>query len=146
LVHLGWGHLWLNLAALLLVRILLEDRLSQAEWASTALAAAFAIDLGLYIWDERVIWYVGLSGVLHGLVAYGTLKLLRERSAVGALLAVGLLVKLTWEQTSGPIPFSESSSGGPVVVAAHLYGTAGGILAFAAHAFAHRRRPRNPAL
>ena len=37
--------------------------------------------------------------------------------------------KLAWEQFAGPLPGSESGSGGPVIVDAHLYGAVGGLLA-----------------
>ena len=40
-----------------------------------------------------------------------------------------LVVKLIYEQLVGPIPGSEGSSGGDVVVAAHLYGAIAGALA-----------------
>ena len=49
--------------------------------------------------------------------------------------------KLIFEQVVGPVPFTAESVGGPVVVAAHLYGTIGGLLAEAA-AQAARRRSR----
>jgi len=162
LVHLGWGHLLLNLAGLLLTRLLLDDALRTVDWFAASLAAALAIDAGLYFIAVGIDWYVGLSGVLHGLLAAGAVALLRpdrelvpERgdaaaagiapprdATLGALLAAGLVAKLLWEQAVGPLPTSESASGGPVVVAAHLYGAAGG----AAYALARRAvRRRSPA-
>ncbi len=139
LVHLGWGHLWLNLAALVLIQLLFEDVLGPLEWVGTAIVSAFAIDAGLYFFDPEVQWYVGLSGVLHGLVACGAWELLRRRSSIGALLAIGLSAKLIWEQWWGPVPLTASSVGGPVIVAAHLYGTVGGTLVALSFALARRR-------
>jgi hypothetical protein len=89
--------------------------------------------------DPSVLWYVGLSGVLHGLVAAGALALVVRRQALGAVLGVCLGAKLVFEQIVGPVPFTAESVGGPVVVAAHLYGSAGGILAEAAVQIARRR-------
>lgn len=126
LVHLGMGHLALNVAALIMIRLLVDDALSAVDWLGSALAAALAIDAGLYFFAEQIVWYVGLSGVLHGLLAAGGLAMLRPYPALGGLLLAGLVAKLLWEQTAGPLPFSETTSGGPVVVAAHLYGAAGG--------------------
>jgi rhomboid family GlyGly-CTERM serine protease len=126
LVHLSWAHLAMNLAALGLIELLFEDVLGTLEWGCAVIVSAVAIDTGLYLFDPEVRWYVGLSGVLHGLVACGTWELLRRRSGVGALLAIGLSAKLMWEQWWGPVPLTASSVGGPVVVAAHLYGAAGG--------------------
>jgi hypothetical protein len=47
--------------------------------------------------------------------------------------------KLIFEQVVGPVPFTAETVGGPVVVAAHLYGVVGGLLAEAAAQIARRR-------
>ena len=86
-----------------------------------------------------MLWYVGLSGVLHGFVAAGALALLLRRETLGAVLGVGLAAKLIFEQIVGPVPFTAASVGGPVVVAAHLYGAIGALLAEAAAQLARRR-------
>ncbi len=142
LVHLGWGHLWPNLAALLVIGVLFEGTLRSADWLLTALVAGGAIDAGLFFLDPEVRWYVGLSGVLHGFVAAGAFELLLRRQALGAILGAGLCAKLAFEQTVGPVPFTAGAVGGPVIVAAHLYGAAGGLLAAAAASFVRRRFSR----
>jgi rhomboid family GlyGly-CTERM serine protease len=142
LVHLGWGHLWPNLVALGLIGSLFEEVLPPLEWLGAAALAALAIDAGLYFLDPQVDWYVGLSGVLHGLVACGALLLLGRGNWIGFVLAIGVATKLVWEQYMGPIPFTEASAGGPVIVAAHLYGSAGGTAAAACIAILRRRDSR----
>ena len=139
LVHLGFGHLWPNLAALAIIGLLFDDVFRNADWWRLGAASAAAIDLGLYVLDPAVSWYVGLSGVLHGFVAAGALALMLRRQALGAVLAIGLTSKLLFEQIVGPVPFTAESVGGPVVVAAHLYGSVGGLLAEAAAQVARRR-------
>lgn len=128
LVHLGFGHLWPNLLALVVIGSLFEDVLRPLEWLVVAVVCALAIDAGLYGLDPGVQWYVGLSGVLHGFVACGALLLLRKRQAIGWMLAIGLGAKLAWEHWAGPVPFTAASVGGPVIVAAHLYGATAGAL------------------
>jgi rhomboid family GlyGly-CTERM serine protease len=129
LVHLGFGHLWPNLAALVVIGALFDDVFGNADWWRVTLTSAAAIDLGLYLFDPDVRWYVGLSGVLHGFVAAGALELLQRRQALGAVLALSLAAKLAFEQIVGPVPFTAAAVGGPVVIAAHLYGAAGGAFA-----------------
>jgi len=142
LVHLGFGHLWPNLAALVVIGALFEGVFRNGDWWRASIASAAAIDLGLYVLDPSVDWYVGLSGVLHGFVAAGALALLLRQDMLGAALAVGLGGKLLFEQIVGPVPFTAASVGGPVVVAAHLYGAAGGLLAETAAYIVRRRRTR----
>ncbi len=139
LVHLGFGHLWPNLVALAIIGLLFEGVFRNADWLRVGAASAAAIDLGLYALEPTVLWYVGLSGVLHGFVAAGALALLLRRETLGAVLGVGLAAKLIFEQLVGPVPFTAASVGGPVVVAAHLYGAIGALLAEAAAQLARRR-------
>lgn len=140
LVHLGPGHLVLNLVALGLIGVLFDEVLTAADWLAATVAGALAIDLGLYAWNNDVGWYVGLSGVLHGYVVAGALLLAARQSRLGLALLAGVAAKIAWEQYAGPIPFTQASAGGPVVVAAHLYGAFGGAAA-AAIRLALRRMP-----
>jgi rhomboid family GlyGly-CTERM serine protease len=142
LVHLGFGHLWPNLAALAVIGVLFNDVFRAADWWRTSLVSAAAIDAGLYFLEPEVGWYVGLSGVLHGFVAAGALALCVRREAIGVVLAIGLCAKLTFEQIAGPVPFTAASVGGPVVVGAHLYGATAGFLAEAVTHIVRRRRSR----
>lgn len=142
LVHLGFGHLWPNLAALAIIGVLFDDVFRAGDWWRAAAASAAAIDFGLYVLEPDVLWYVGLSGVLHGFVAAGALAFLVRRQAIGGVLAAGLAAKILFEQLVGPVPFTAASVGGPVVVAAHLYGAVGGFLAEAAAEVVRRRARR----
>jgi rhomboid family GlyGly-CTERM serine protease len=138
LVHLSVGHLWPNVAALAILGLLLDGVFRNADWWRVAAASAAAIDLGLYFYEPDVAWYVGLSGVLHGVVAAGAIALFARHRTLGGVLALGLIVKLAFEQVYGAVPFTAESVGGPVVVAAHLYGALGGGLAEAGARIARR--------
>jgi len=140
LVHLGAGHVALNLAALGILVLLFDGVLDGTAWAASAGASALAIDAGLYWLAPDVDWYVGLSGVLHGIVAAGSIGLIAARAPSGYALLLLVTAKLAWEQWAGPLPHSELMSGGPVVVAAHLYGAAGGAVAFVLLAMVRRHR------
>jgi len=140
LVHLGWAHLWPNLLALLLIGGLLEEFLNPVEWMVASLVTAFSISAGLYLFHPDTEWYVGLSGVLHGLVACGVVMMIRARAlGLGIGLGLGLALKLLWEVVYGPVPLTAASVGGAVVVPAHLYGAISGALAGVAFAAARRR-------
>jgi uncharacterized membrane protein len=104
---------------------------------------AVAISVGLYLLDPDTQWYMGLSGVLHGLVACGAAKMLTTRTfGLGGALAAGLGLKLAWEQVYGPVPLTAASVGGAVVVAAHLYGAVAGAVAGLVFGIVSRRASR----
>lgn len=128
LVHLGWSHLWLNLGGLALVWALVGERFSERSWLVVLLIDALVTGLGLLILNPDLRWYVGLSGVLHGLLVAGIVADLRLGLRGAWLLLALLALKLGWEQLAGPLPGSAASAGGRVIVDAHLYGALGGLL------------------
>jgi rhomboid family GlyGly-CTERM serine protease len=140
LVHLGPGHALLNVAGLALVVLLFGRPLSARAWAFVLLASAVAIDAGFWWLQPRLEWYVGLSGVLHGLFAAGALAEWRAGGEQAPWLLLALCAKLAFEQGVGPLPLTAASAGGPVVVAAHLYGALGGALAYVVMRARRRRR------
>jgi hypothetical protein len=66
-----------------------------------------------------VIWYVGASGVLHSVMAAGTVKHFVERAWDRWILLLGVAGKLAYEQLAG-------AAQPLVVVDAHLYGALAG--------------------
>jgi rhomboid family GlyGly-CTERM serine protease len=126
-VHLDFRHTVLNGAGLALLWALFARDYRGRQWLLVLLAAACAIDAGLWFWDTRVMWYVGASGVLHGAMAAGCLAALRRGEREGFILAAFVLAKLIYEQAGGVLPFAGSAL--PVVVNAHLYGALGGLAA-----------------
>jgi membrane associated rhomboid family serine protease len=72
---------------------------------------------------------VGLSGVLHGLLLAGAVQGFKTLPSESAIIVAIVIGKLAWEQFAGPLPGSESVSGGNVVVNAHLFGGIGGLIA-----------------
>jgi rhomboid family GlyGly-CTERM serine protease len=125
-VHLGLRHALVNVLGFALMWALFARDYSARQWLLIVLAAVAAIDAGLWLWDSTIRWYVGSSGVLHGILAAGTVAHLKRREPLGLLLAALLAGKLLYEQRLGPLPFSGSAA---VVVDAHLFGVLGGAAA-----------------
>jgi len=122
-VHLDVRHALLNSVGLALMWALFARDYSPRQWLLIVLGAVAAIDAGLWLGDSTVLWYVGSSGVLHGVMAAGVLAHLRRGERDAWVLAALLIVKLLYEHWVGALPFSGSD---PVVVSAHLYGVLGG--------------------
>lgn len=126
--HLGFSHLMLNIAGLALISALFSAGMSPRQWTACFLISAAAVSTGLYFFQPQLHWYVGLSGVLHGLFVSGAIDSWRRGLRLEGVLLLALVGKLIWEQLSGPLPGSEAAAGGPVVVDAHMYGAIGGLL------------------
>lgn len=125
-VHLGWQHLALNLAGLWLGTWLFGPDRSPRQWLAATLVTAFTTGAGLWLFSPTVVWCVGLSGVLHGLmvVGFGGWALAGDRVALGLLALV--LGKMAWEQSGGDMPWAGTLAGGRVITDAHLWGAIGG--------------------
>jgi rhomboid family GlyGly-CTERM serine protease len=129
LVHGGTQHLLLNGAGLGLIAALFPQDYSWRAWLLIALFSLLAIDVAFVFYEPQLLWYVGLSGVLHGALAAGALAWWRHESKpLAAVLSAVFVAKLAWEQWHGALPLSGDL---PVVVDAHLYGALGGTLAAA---------------
>lgn len=131
LVHLGWKHLAMNLAGLGLIWLLFHRVYTTAQWLLVTCLSMLGVSLGLLAVLPAVQWYVGLSGVLHGLFVAGALASLAAGYRAELLLLALLTLKLTWEQLHGPLPGSEDFAGGHVLVESHLFGAIAGLLAAA---------------
>lgn len=121
-VHLNGRHLLANLIGLALVTELLGAASRPAEALFILLVSALAISAGLSVFSPGIVWYAGLSGLVHGL--WAGLALLGWRHGQRALpcwALAALLIKLAWPSgLTGDLP---------VVPQAHAYGAVGGLAA-----------------
>ena len=124
LVHLDLEHAALNSLGLVLMWALFARDYRPRQWILITLTAMAAIDAGLWLRDSTMAWYVGSSGALHGVMVAGTLAHVRRSDLDGWILAAFIIVKLTYEQSAGALPFADTGPG--VAVDAHLYGALGG--------------------
>lgn len=125
-VHASMPHALLNLASLLAILWLLPELRPPRRLLTVLLVSSLWIGLILWRWYPHIRLYLGFSGVFYALLACGTVLI--WSSPLGRLLALFLLLKVIWEQTLGPIPFSASLSDGKVAIEAHLHGVTSGLL------------------
>lgn len=128
LVHLGWTHLLLNLAGLGLIGALFGQALSACVWTAAFLVCSLGVGAGLLLLNASIDWYVGLSGVLHGLFAVAALAAGGITTGTRTIMLVLLGSKLLFEQVYGSLPGTSAAAGGNVVVDAHMYGAIAGLV------------------
>ena len=129
LLHLGWTHLALNLAGLLIIGLSFPGAGADRPWRLLAdlLLLSLAVGLGLLRGSPDVAWYVGLSGALHGLLVLAAAGEWHRSPRFALTVLIALALKLAWEQWTDA-GATAALIGGKVVVDAHLYGALGGAL------------------
>jgi len=128
-VHLSTAHLLGNVLGVMLVAYIAGRSLNNS-WGIFLLAWCVAVvGLGLYGYADYLQRYVGLSGVLHGLILVAPfISPFYSRRMAGCFLLV-IVSKVIWEQS----PFYDDMAmagviGGRVETNAHLLGVIAGLL------------------
>lgn len=122
-VHLNMAHALLNSAGTLMLAAFLRQDIARRDWWAVTLLAPFVISLGLWFKQPTLIGYVGFSGVLHGLLYFGVIRLLSVMPAMAGGILVLLLGRQIWEQTGAYDPeYLRGLIHGRVMPDAHLFG------------------------
>lgn len=128
-VHLGWWHLFLNALGVIVLVMLCPEPLPWLVWVRRLVLIGLGMSLGLFLFVPDVRWYVGLSGVMHGLFMLGLGRQAFQKRDLIALGCLAYLVgKIAWEMTFGVAVSDEAAIGGSVLVESHLYGTLSAIV------------------
>lgn len=143
-VHLDLEHALLNVAGMLLVWALFARLFSALQWLVIVVAGIAAIDLGLWLVNVELWWYVGASGVLHAAMAAGIVRQMIAGDRIAWGLGVVGVGKLLYEHFSGALPLT--SAGALVVTDAHLYGAVAGMACGLWFAGGHRSGPPRGAM
>lgn len=133
-VHLGAAHLAANLFAATLIGWSCDQLRVSARLPAATLASLAGVALGLEFGPWAISWYVGLSGMLHGLFAWLCLFLALSPSAersqdvrkLAAVLYLGGLLKVAVALAT-PLG-APGWLGIPQATPVHLYGYLGGTL------------------
>ena len=126
--HLNWTHFSLNLFGISLLTYLHWEHYLLKSFLPLILLCAFLVTCGLHWINTDISSYVGLSGVLHGLLAWGIAQDIGKGKALGWLLAIFLVLKLGLELFGIGSSTTTDMIDAPVITAAHLYGAIGGTI------------------
>lgn len=126
--HTNFNHLVMNVLGLLITLGLFIDLFKSIKIFPIIIFCSVFIGLCLFFFDTEVIWYVGLSGVLHGLFSYGVAADITKKDPWGYLLGAGLVIKIIYEQIFGASQSTIDLISAEVLVNAHLYGAIAGFI------------------
>jgi rhomboid family GlyGly-CTERM serine protease len=130
LLHSNLYHLLLNGGGLLVIMLLHAGYQRQLALIWQVLFNAIVISCLMFWFAPDIQRYVGLSGILHGLLFFGALLDIKTGKTGGVLLTLGILAKIAYEQYKGPDPELGQLISATVAIDAHLYGVICGLFLF----------------
>lgn len=127
LVHVNINHGIMNLLAIALIVLVFGSKLTYIGWLSLIAFLGLFISLCLLFFSPDIVWYLGFSGITHGLLVFALIKssLSGDKLHIFALLLI--ILKIGREQLPNfDIYHLSAYISAPVVVDSHLYGAIGG--------------------
>lgn len=126
--HTNEYHLILNITALLVIAGLHAQYYSSTHFSFIILYLASAVGIAIFILSPEVSLYVGLSGILHGLMVIGGACDIRNSMKTGWLLVLGTIGKVVYEQVFNNTEQMNKLIEAQVLTEAHLYGLVAGLI------------------
>ncbi|MFN3713971.1 MAG: rhombosortase [Alcanivoracaceae bacterium] len=124
LVHMNLWHLGMNLTGFLLCWLFFPDLLTRRRLWLWLLVSIPLVSAGFWFLDTDLQGYVGLSGILHGLLVMCLLAGFQGHPRLHGLVLALVAGRLVWEQWPGyDVNYLYDTIGGAVHVNAHLYGS-----------------------
>ena len=103
------------------------ERLPMLVWLRRSFFLFMGMSLGLYFFAPDMVWYVGLSGAMHGFFVLGLVPQAVKKDIVALGCVVYLLGKLGYELYAGAPVSDEAAIGGKVALESHLWGAVSGL-------------------
>ncbi len=128
LTHTNGFHVLLNCLGVILMWLLHGYAYRALPYLLFFLVNGLCVTLGLYFFTTEMLWYAGLSGVLHGLFVWGCYQDIKAKMSSGYWLLAACIAKVIHEQWSGAQLWLENLIAANVAVDAHLYGMLGGLV------------------
>jgi rhomboid family GlyGly-CTERM serine protease len=122
-------HLSLNLAAALLIYFAFFVKIKLTELLLCSFVFSALISVTLLSAYSNIDWYNGLSGLLHGLLVYFSIRLVREGDKILWLGLVLVWIKVVVEMIQASMGYSTLIGDMRVISEAHLIGASIGTLA-----------------
>lgn len=124
-LHLGWVHWAMNQLGLMLILWLFPQLLMKGRWVTGVVMIGLGVAGGLMF--TELGGYVGMSGVLYGLVFYGCMIDNTLPFKIKCLVLAGVISKVVVEQLWPEVNAATAEQiGGMVAIDAHLFGSLSG--------------------
>ncbi|WP_198436725.1 rhombosortase [Moritella sp. F3] len=126
--HTNIYHLLLNLSALTVIAGLHYRYYSSIAYASLILCLSIGVGIGILWLSPSTHLYVGLSGILHGIIIVGAIIDVSKKYYSGYVLIIGTIIKVLHEQLFDSSAEMSQLIAAKVLTEAHLYGLVTGFI------------------
>ncbi|MGX5914243.1 rhombosortase [Aliidiomarina sp. Khilg15.8] len=124
-IHLNTAHMVSNALVFALIAYLFRTSIAGRVLLNVVVFSALFAALVPWLLGQQTS-FIGLSGVLHGMLAYTAVRMLQSRNRWGIALALGLVIKILLDLT---LDRSSLWLGADIAAYAHLGGIIGGLIA-----------------
>ncbi|SGZ03768.1 rhombosortase [Moritella viscosa] len=126
--HTNIYHVLLNVCALAVISGLHYRYYSATTYLGLILILSIGVGAGIFFLSPNTHLYVGLSGILHGIIIVGAIIDVTKQYYSGYVLIAGTIIKIINEQFfNSPIEMSKLIQA-QVLTEAHLYGLVTGLI------------------
>ena len=140
-LHTNYIHLGFNLLGVFLLWMLHGDDYDAYFYLIKFFLTCICISILILMFSPEISWYVGLSGAIHGVFAWGCVKDISKGLMSGWLLLIGLVIKVGNEQINGAGSLMPGLIEANVAIDSHLYGAViGFIIGLLTYLFAKYRQ------
>ncbi|NQZ49437.1 MAG: rhombosortase [Moritella sp.] len=138
--HTNIYHLLLNLGALAVIGGLHYRYYNSAAYTSLILLLSIGVGVGILWLSPSTHLYVGLSGILHGIIIVGAVIDVTKKYYSGYVLMIGTVLKVINEQLfNSPVEISQLIEA-KVLTEAHLYGLVTGLIIAPLYVYLNRKK------
>ena len=138
--HTNIYHLLLNLGALAVIGGLHYRYYSSGAYTSLILLLSTGVGVGILWLSPSTQLYVGLSGILHGMIIVGAILDITKHYYSGYILIIGTIIKVINEQLfNSPIEMSQLIDA-KVLTEAHLYGLVTGLIIAPLYVYLNKKK------
>lgn len=127
LLHTNLYHFLLNIISFNIIYYMFSLKEQPNIFALIAIFCFFE-GLCIFLFDKATMKYVGLSGVLHVLFAFGAIKMIKNKENLGVLFLILEFVKIGYEQINGANIKMVKLINANIAINAHMYGAIIGCL------------------
>jgi len=138
--HTNIYHLLLNLTALAVIGGLHYRYYNSVVFTSLILLLSIGVGVGILWLSPSTHLYVGLSGILHGMIIVGAIIDVTKKYYSGYVLIIGTIIKVINEQLfNSPVEMSQLIEA-KVLTEAHLYGLVTGLIIAPLYVYLNKKK------